>query len=152
MPNIPAANHIRLPAGFALPAAIFLLVVLGSLAAWLMRMTQSGLAADALELEGERTYQAAQSGLEAGIYAARQAGATCASVTQNVTFSGHLSRFTASVSCTSSTADEGGTTRTFFAITSVACNQPDAGACPNTAPTLLEYSERRLAATVESAS
>jgi MSHA biogenesis protein MshP len=136
----------RTNTGFVLPAAIFLLVVLGSLAAWLMNMTQMNMAQDALELEGERAYQAAQSGLEAGIYAATTGSCT----PQNIGFTG----FTASVTCDRTEVNEGDTTRTFFAITSVACNQPDADAetCPNTAPTLLEYSERRLAATVESSS
>jgi hypothetical protein len=31
----------------------------------------------------------------------------------------------------------------------VACNQPDAETCPNTAPTLLEYTERHLHVVVE---
>jgi len=131
--------------GFALPAAIFLLVVLGGLAAWMMRLTTATLAQEALELEGARAYQAAQAGLEAGIYGA--VGASCTS--QNVTFTGALSRFTASVSCTSSSADEGGSNVTLYRIVSIACNQPAAGACPNAAPTLAEYAERHLTATVE---
>jgi MSHA biogenesis protein MshP len=132
--------------GFVLPAAIFLLVVLGGLAAWLMRLTEVTLAQDALELEGARAYQAAEAGLDAGIYAAR-VGASCTG--QNVSFTGALSRFTATASCAIFTADEGGATVTLYRITSVACNQPSAGACPNAAPTLPEYAERQLSATVE---
>lgn len=131
--------------GFALPTAIFLLVVLGGLAAWLVRLTESSLAQDALELEGERAWQAAQAGLEAGIYAVSHAG-TCG---QTVTFTGALARFTATVSCTPSTADEGGTTITLVQITSVACNDPASGVCPNAASTSPEYVERRARATVE---
>jgi MSHA biogenesis protein MshP len=129
--------------GFALPMAIFLLVILTALATWLMRITASSLSADALELEGERAYQAAQSGLEAGIYAARVNG-SCAS--QTVSFGGELARFKAAVSCTSYTANEGGETVTLYAITSIACNQPT---CPNAAPSLLEYAERQVSAKVE---
>jgi MSHA biogenesis protein MshP len=132
--------------GFVLPAAIFLLVVLGGLAAWMARLTGATLAQEALELEGARAYQAAQAGLEAGIYAAR-VGSSCAS--QNISFTGALERFTASVSCTASTADEGGVTVTLYAITSIACNQPDAGACPNAGSTSVEYVERHLNAVVE---
>ena len=143
-------KHPNLPhAGFVLPAAIFLLVVLGGLAAWLMRMTEMSLAQDALEIEGERAYQAAQSGLEAGVFAAQQAGAPCSDVAQDIAFSGYLARFSASITCTSSTADEGGVTKTFYEINSVACNQPTAGACPNPTPTLLEYTERHIRAVVE---
>ncbi|MBI5331600.1 MAG: agglutinin biogenesis protein MshP [Betaproteobacteria bacterium] len=133
--------------GFALPTAIFLLVVMGSLAAWLSRLTESTLAQDALELEGERAWLAAQAGLEAGLYAATHAG-VCA---QTVTFASgsQLERFPATVACASSTADEGGATVTLIQITSVACNQPASGVCPNPAPPSPEYVERRVQATVE---
>jgi MSHA biogenesis protein MshP len=111
-----------------------------------MRMTELGLAQDALELEGARAYQAASAGLEAGIYAAR-VNASCAP--QHIVFGGNLQRFTASVSCSSQVSDEGGKPITLYVITSVACNQPVAGACPNNAPTLPEYAERHLRAVVE---
>ncbi|MDP2832658.1 MAG: agglutinin biogenesis protein MshP [Pseudomonadota bacterium] len=131
--------------GFALPAAIFLLVVLGGLAGWMMRLTTATLAQEALGLEGARAWQAAQAGAEAGIYAARVNG-SCAA--QTLTFTGQLSRFTASVACTAYAANEGGQAVTLYQITSVACNQPT-GACPNAAPTLPEYAERQVSATVE---
>jgi len=131
--------------GFALPAAIFLLVVLGGLAGWMMRLTTATLAQEALELEGARAYQAAQAGVEAGIYAVRNG--TCAA--QTLTFSGQLGRFTASVTCTARVEDEGGQTVTLHEIASVACNQPSGGACPNASPTLGEYAERRMRAVVE---
>ena len=142
-------NSTKPQRGFALPAAIFLLVVLGGLAAWLMRMTEQSMAQDALELEGERAYQAAQAGLEAGIYAARQPGANCGLIAQNIAFGNTLTRFTASVTCTAYSADEGGTSLVLYEITSKACNQPVAGACPNPAPTLAEYAERHVRAVVE---
>jgi len=138
-------------AGFVLPTAVFLLVVLGGLAVWIMRLTELTHAQDALEVEGARAYQAAQAGIEAGVFAASQTGNTCTQVNQTVTFASTttLSRFTASVACASSTATEGGTTLTFFQITSVACNQPSSGACPNPTPTSPEYVERHLRATVQ---
>jgi MSHA biogenesis protein MshP len=133
-------------AGFALPAAIFLLVVLGGLAAWMMQLTVATQAQDALAIEGERAYRAAEAGLEAGVYAARASG-SCAA--QTLTFSGQLARFTASVTCTTYVADEGGQVVTLYQITSVACNQPAAGACPNAAPSLPEYAERQVRGLVE---
>jgi MSHA biogenesis protein MshP len=132
--------------GFVLPAAIFLLVVLGGLAGWMMQLTQATHAQDALAIEGERAYRAAEAGLEAGIYAARTNN-SC--TTQTLTFSDALSRFTVSVTCTSSAANEGGIGLTFFQITSIACNQADSGACPNPTPTLPEYAERQMRAIVE---
>ncbi|HRH81951.1 MAG TPA: hypothetical protein PLW81_12980 [Thiobacillaceae bacterium] len=147
MPLAPCSAHSQ---GFALPAAIFLLVVLGGLAAWLTSLTQATLAESNLELEGERAYQAARAGLEAGIRQTVQAGAGCAQVAQTVTFATGtgLARFTATVGCQAHTADESGVTVTVFEITSIACNQPDGGACPNADPTLAEYAERHLRATV----
>jgi MSHA biogenesis protein MshP len=132
--------------GFVLPAAIFLLVVLGGLAGWMMQLTQATHAQDALAIEGERAFRAAEAGLEAGIYAASVQN-TCAN--QNITFSGALSRFTASISCTAHSADEAGVTIDFHEILSIACNQPVDGACPNAEPTLPEYAERRMRAVVE---
>lgn len=133
--------------GFALPAAIFLLVVLGGLAAWMMQLTVATQAQDALAIEGERAYRAAEAGLEAGIYAVRQPSPSCAA--QNIVFTGALSRFTASVTCALSSANESGNSIAFYRITSKACNQPVSGACPNAAPTALEYAERQVTATVE---
>ena len=139
---------VPLESGFVRPAAIFLLVVLGGLAAWLMQLTTVTLAQEALELVGARAYQAAQAGLEAGIYAASQAAPSCTSKTISG-FTGQLASFTASVTCTAYTADEGGVTINLYRITSVACNQPALGACPNPAPALGEYAERQLTATVQ---
>ena len=135
--------------GFVLPAAIFLLVVLGGLAGWMVQLTQATHAQDALAIESERAYRAAEAGLEAGVYAARASGASCGSIAQSINFTGQLARFTVSVSCEDSTANEAGTTINFFEITSIACNQPDSGVCPNATPTLAEYAERQLRAVVE---
>ena len=133
--------------GFALPTAVFLLVVLGGLAAWLVSLTQASLAQSDLELVGERAYQAAQAGLEAGIYAVRVNG-SCAA--QSLSFTGGLARFTATVACTAYTADEGGTSVKLYRIEATACNQPSGGACPNASPSGHEYVERMMRATVES--
>jgi len=135
--------------GFVLPAAIFLLVVLGGLAGWMVQLTQATHAQDALAIEGERAYRAAEAGLEAGIYAARQTDATCAQVNQDIALSNSLTRFTASVTCTDISVNEGGDDLLLFQITSIACNQPDSGVCPNDTPTLPEYAERQMRAIVE---
>ncbi len=132
--------------GFVLPTAIFLLVVLGGLAGWLAGIGQASLQENVLEMEGERAYQAAQAGLEAGIYAARVAG-SCA--VQHITFTGTLARFTASVSCQRFDETDAGEPVTLFHIASTACNQPSGGACPNGSPAGAEYVERVLESTVE---
>ena len=134
--------------GFVLPSAIFLLVVLGGLAAWLTSLTQATQAQAVLELEGERAYQAAQEGLEAALYEVRVLHACTA---RNITLTGNLARFVASVGCTAYTADEGGSTVSLYALTSVACNQAAAGACPNPSSSSAEYVERQARATVAGA-
>jgi MSHA biogenesis protein MshP len=136
--------------GFVLPAAIFLLVVLGGLAGWMMQLTQATHAQDALAIESARAYQAAQAGLEVGIYAARQSGASCTDVEQDFALAGQLARFTVSINCSSTSENEAGNPIVFFQINSIACNQPVSGACPNPTPTLPEYAERHMRATVES--
>jgi len=131
-----------------LPAAIFLLVVLGALAAYLSNVTQINLAMNNLELEGERAYWAAQSGAEAGIYEAAVNGACN---TQDIAFAGELSRFAATVTCVQTNANEGGRPIRIFQITSVACNDPLAASprCPNGASSSAEYVERQIGVTVE---
>jgi len=143
--------------GFVLPAAIFLLVVLGGLAGWMMQLTVATQAQDALAIEGERAYRAAEAGLEAGVYAARNGN--CAA--QTLSFSSQLARFTARVECIDFPANEGGNDIHLYQITSIACNQlaSDTGKCygdPSQVPaqgsTLPEYAERHMRATVESGS
>ncbi len=135
-------------AGFVLPTAIFLLLVLGALALYLSNVSQINLAMNNLELEGERAYWAAQSGAEAGIYTAAVTG-TC--TTQDIAFAGGLNRFVATVTCVQTNANEGGRPVRIFQITSVACNDPLAASprCPNGASASPEYVERQIRATVE---
>lgn len=136
----------RRGAGFVLPAAIFLLVILGLLAIYLTRVTASNLAMSNLELEGERAYWAAQSGLEAAIYRAVVLGQCNA---QNIALPGELARFTASVSCTAHTVREGNRSFSLFEVSSEACNDPTGGACPNPGSTSPDYADRRVRAVVE---
>ncbi|TCS71890.1 MSHA biogenesis protein MshP [Sulfuritortus calidifontis] len=138
----------RKQTGFVLPAAIFLLVVLGALAAYLTNVTRINLAMNNLELEGERAYWAAQAGAEAGIYQAAVLG-LC--VTQDIALAGELNRFVATVSCSQTNANEGGQPVRLFQITSVACNDPAAASprCPNGASVSAEYVERQVGAMVE---
>jgi MSHA biogenesis protein MshP len=129
--------------GFVLPSAIFLLVVLGGLAAWLTSLTQASQAQTVLALEGERAYQAAQAGLESAMY---EVAVLHACTARDIDLTGQLDRFVASVRCTPYSANEGGATVDLYAIVSVACNQPAAGACPNPNPVSSEYAERQVRA------
>lgn len=54
--------------GFVLPSAIFLLVILAALAAFLVRISTTQSAASAQDIQGARAYQAARAGIEWGLY------------------------------------------------------------------------------------
>jgi MSHA biogenesis protein MshP len=131
--------------GFALPTAIFLMVILALLGAFIVRITSMQSGSVTLDVLGSGAYQAARAGTEWGAFQAlRVIGpdpAPCFGST-DITFAGtSLAAFTATVTCARTTANELGVTRTFDQITSTACNQPP---CPNTGPTLANYTERRI--------
>jgi len=102
--------------GFSLIAAIFLLVVIAALGAFVVTISTTQQQTSALDVNGSRAYQAARAGIEWGIYQIlRGAGATgtlscSAAGTANAvpmpsaaaTFAG----FTVSVTCSSRTATE----------------------------------------------
>ena len=54
--------------GFVLPSAVFLLVILAALAAFLVRISTTQSTASAQDIQGARAYQAARAGIEWGLY------------------------------------------------------------------------------------
>jgi MSHA biogenesis protein MshP len=155
--------------GSAIIVAIFLLVVLASLGAFIVSITSSQQIGGAYDVLGARAYQAAHYGSEWGAYrvlkGACSGGDFCA-LCQTATYAaptstnlsglaGNLSNFTVTVSCGSggSSYTEGGTTVWVYQLTANACNQPTAvvGACPNTTAAAvggMGYIERRVSLTV----
>ena len=69
----PKVNHCR-QSGFALPAAIFVLVVVAAIVAAMVRLGASQSSGVNLNLLGTRAYWAAMSGLEWGIYQVSNSG------------------------------------------------------------------------------
>jgi MSHA biogenesis protein MshP len=139
--------------GFSLITAIFLVVVLAALGAYMVIFTglqQATMQADVL---GVRAYHAARAGAEWAMYQALDPdntiapGATsfaaCPTGTIN-TLGGSLSPFTVVVACTSSDHTEAGRSLRVFAITATACNS---GTCPSGSPPT-GYVERQIAVTV----
>jgi len=55
-------------AGFALPSAIFLLVILAGLAAFLVNISMTQSATSTQDVQGARAYHAARAGIEWGLY------------------------------------------------------------------------------------
>ena len=54
--------------GFVLPSAVFLLVILAALAAFLVRISTTQSITSAQDIQGARAYQAARAGIEWGLY------------------------------------------------------------------------------------
>jgi len=130
--------------GFAIFSAIFILVVLATLGAFILNISSSQQIGSALDVQGVRAYQAARAGIEWGLYRQLQGGVACPAG-NFVPGASTLSGFTVSVSCVAFADAHGGpTVRT---LTSTACTQPNAGTCPNTVNPGALYVERRLTVT-----
>lgn len=134
---------VRAAFGFALPSAIFLLVILAALGAFILTVSTTQHAGAALDVAGARAYQAARAGVEWGLFHSLRNG-NCGDATLN--FSGTtLQQFSVAVRCTSFSATELASTVTIDQITATACNQAP---CPNSAPGTY-YVERQVTVSVE---
>ena len=137
--------------GFALPTAIFLMVILAALGVFIVRINIMQTGSTALDALGVNAYQAAVASTEWGAYQALRvsgpAPAACFSPNPtNLTFPGTtLAPFTATVSCARTSTDELGINVTVDQITATACNQPP---CPNPTPTIANYVARQITITV----
>lgn len=130
--------------GFGIVTALFLIVVLAALGAFMVTIFGLQQSAGALDVQSARAYHAARAGIEWGIYQATVA-ASCAPA-QTLAPGGTLTAFSVSVQCTAYTADELGTTVRLYEIVATACNAPP---CPNPAANPgPRYLERQLRAVV----
>lgn len=119
--------------GLSIISAIFMLVLLAALAAFMLTFSMSSNVTQAQDIQGSRAYWAARSGLEWGAYRVLQDGA-CATTTLT------LSGFTVAVTCTlSGPYQEGGGNVNIYRITSTA-NEGTLGS--------VGFVERQLQATV----
>jgi len=130
--------------GFLVIAAVFLLVVLAGLVAYLTTASTTSQAASAADLNSARAYQAARAGVEWAAFQVLQSGGSCVPSTDK-TFSGTLAPFTARVTCSSTSVTEGAATLTTYSIVSTACNEPP---CPNTTTTVSTYAERQITVSI----
>jgi MSHA biogenesis protein MshP len=130
--------------GFALPTAIFLVVILAALGAFILTIANLQHRGLALDIQGARAMQAARAGIEYGAYQTLVNGSCL-----GWTFSPGASpaAFTVTVTCAATTADEAGAPKTIYSLVATACNQPTGGSCPNAAPGE-NYVERQIQASV----
>lgn len=157
------SSALKTVRGFALVSAIFILVVLAALGAFIVNISTSQQIGSALDVQGVRAYQSARAGVEWGLFQVQSTAAynfsygpgpgavgtadpnsrLCpASPTSFVPAAPTLAGFTVTVVCEAAADASGGPT--IFTVRSTACTQPNGGACPNiTTPGNL-YVERRL--------
>lgn len=136
--------------GISLITAIFLIVVLAALGAFLVTVSGLQQASSALDLQGSRAYQAARAGIEWGAFRALRNGA-CDTASAATTFvpGSTLTGFTVTVNCVSTSYSEVTASTGFvYLITATACNRPAGGQCPNNAAPGPNYVERQLQATM----
>ena len=121
----------RAQRGFGIVTAVFLLVVLATLGAALLTVFNTSQASSALDVQGERAYQAARAGLEWGLFNYLINNATCPATTSfMMPATSVLAPFAVTVSCTVAPATPGGIVERQLKAT--ACNVPtSANACPN---------------------
>ncbi len=139
----------RRQTGFGAIMAIFILVILATLAAAITRIGVSQQLSSAQDVQSARAWQAAKAGTEWGLFQALQPTGiwqTCSGTSTTLDLSAD-SGFWVTVSCTSTAYNEGesspGVAQTVrvYRINAVACNV--AGGCPNNAQaTSPDYIER----------
>lgn len=123
MPGLYTARNHR-HAGFSIISAIFLLVVLSALGAFIVNISSGQHVSAAADVQGARAYQAARAGVEWGAYqvldpngtAAVATPAACPATTTFMPFAG----FTTSVTCVLSAHTENGNNIGVYRFTSTA--------------------------------
>lgn len=126
--------------GFALVAAMFLIIVVALLVAAMSRLSSDQHGGNSLAIQQARAYQAARAGLEWGISHVLNAG-SCSSSEVSMA-GGGLSEFTVSLTCSSTSyTDDDGSGLTIYRLTAQAQN-----GAPGSRP---DYAFRRLTAVVE---
>jgi MSHA biogenesis protein MshP len=125
--------------GFSIVSAIFLLVVLSALGAFMLTFSNVQQMTSAQDVQGSRAYQAARAGIEWGAYQILQNSGSCAAST-TVPLGGNLSGFTLIVDCSKTTTTEAGNTVNIFQLTATATT----GTVGSTT-----YIERQVKATIE---
>lgn len=134
-----------------LASAIFLLVIMASLAAVMMMVSTASQTTSAQDIQGARAYQAAKAGIQAGLYAVQIDG-NCPVSTQTMINIPGLNGFTVTWACVSSpTFKDSQEDHTIYQITSTACTTAGSS-CPSATANEVagtDYVERQLVVVTE---
>ncbi len=142
-PKYQAKSQAKSQQGFAIVSAIFLLVVLAGLGAFIANVSTNQHIGAALDVMGAKAYQAARSGTEWGLYQALLVPPAVPSCVAS-TDVGVIDTMTVTVACSvvAQTPIEAGI-GVIYSITATACNIPTGTACPGDASSP-NYVERRM--------
>lgn len=127
----------RIQRGFAAVAAIFLLVVLAALGAFMVSISSSQQLSSAQDLQGSRAYWVARAGLEWAIGSLSAVPAGCPTPPSPFVLHG----FTLVLTCGSASFNEAGVTRVIYSLTSRASLGTGVGS--------IGFVERSVSASVE---
>ncbi len=130
--------------GFAIVSALFILIALAALGAFIATVSSTQHAGSALDVDGARAYQGARAGIEWG--ASRALGSNCAGTTNVGTLNGMAITVTCATVASGNTSEVG--LGAIYTIVSTSCNLPAAGVCPGAAGSR-NYVERRISVVVE---
>ena len=147
---------MRQQRGVVIVAAIFILVVLSALAAFVVSVSTNQQVGAALDTQGFRAYQTARAGIEWGMHRSLEvAVGTCPGGGSSSTHSftppataNTLAGMTVTVRCVKTADANGGPD--VYDLSATSCNQPVAGwtettaACPNTSTATGLYIERQI--------
>jgi len=123
--------------GFAAITAVFLLVVLAALGAFMLTFSNTQQLTSAQDVQGSRAYWAARGGLEWGVSRVIATSAACPTPPAPFVIEG----FTIVINCTRQTYNESGGTVTIFRLGATASQGGAVGS--------LAYVERSVSASVE---
>lgn len=126
----------QLQQGFAAVAALFLLVVLAALGAFMLTFSSAQQRDSAADVQGSRAYWAARAGVAWGLGSVA-VSPTCPASPTTLTVDG----FSVTVTCSRQTHDEGGSTVAVFTFVATAAGGGSVGGAG--------YVERSVTATVE---
>ncbi|MFC5301504.1 hypothetical protein [Azospira restricta] len=117
--------------GASLVAAIFLLLLFGALAAYMLWFGSLQQRSTALDVTGARALQAARAGVEWGMYRLRR-DHDCTAASSFALASSSLSDFNVTVACTQfADTNQQGVPVKLYEIVATACNE---AACPSAVP------------------
>lgn len=131
--------------GVSMITAIFLILVIAVLGAYIASVATTQHTTATLDLQGAKAYQAAYAGMQWGVYQTLGPPGTCTGST-SFALTGALGGFAVTVTCAAFPYSEGGSARNVYRIVATGCS-PSGGACPGTQGGY--YVERQLEATLD---